>query len=54
MSRYECKDKRGYATKREADIEIYRIITESAGGAVYLRSYKCKYCKFYHLTSSQK
>jgi len=54
MSKWECKNKKQYASKHEASEEIYRIMTESAGGAVDLRYYKCKYCKKYHLTSTIK
>jgi hypothetical protein len=54
MSKWECKQKKQYSSKDEASAEIYRIINDSFGGAVPLRYYKCKYCKKYHLTSSNK
>ena len=54
MSKWECKNKKQYPSKHEASSEIYRIMKESYGGAVDLRYYKCKYCKFFHLTSSTK
>lgn len=54
MSKFQCNNKRQYSNKDEAREEIYRIITESYGGAVNLRYYKCKYCKKYHLTSNIK
>jgi len=52
--KFECKGKRKYETKDEANREIYRLMKESFSNTTNLRSYKCKYCKGYHFTSSNK
>jgi hypothetical protein len=49
--KFECRGKEKYYTKREAEQEIYRIMVESLAGTTGLRTYKCKYCEGYHLTS---
>lgn len=54
MTKWQCKQKKQYNSKEEAGEEIYRIMNESAGGAVELRYYKCKFCKKIHLTSTIK
>ena len=54
MTKWECKNKKQYSSKQSANAEIYRVTIESAGGVVDLRCYKCKFCKKFHLTSSQK
>ena len=52
--KFECKGKEKYNSKEEADREIFRIMYESCGGAIDLRSYKCKYCSGWHFTSNIK
>ena len=54
VSKFVCKTKRQFSTRSEALDEIRRLIEESFGGVVDLRPYKCKYCRFYHLTSFVK
>jgi hypothetical protein len=50
--KFECKGKRQYDTKIEVMKEIHRMMEESYGGFGFLRPYRCKYCKKWHLTSS--
>jgi len=54
MSKWECKNKRQYTSKEEAGAAINRMNQESYGGVTDLRFYKCKFCKKFHLTSSQR
>jgi hypothetical protein len=54
MNKKECRVKKQYDTKYDASREIYRLMVESAGGISNLRYYKCRFCKKFHLTSSQK
>ncbi len=50
-SKFECKGKKPYDSKDEANKEIYRMMVESLFNTTFLRSYKCKYCHKWHLTS---
>jgi hypothetical protein len=53
--KFECQGKRQYASKDEALREIHRMMEESFGGeGGYLRHYKCKHCKYWHLTDTSK
>ena len=47
-----CKGKVRYETKDAAYLAIYNQMVESRGGSTILRTYKCKFCKGFHLTSS--
>lgn len=49
--KFECKGKRFFEKKDEANREIYRIMNESFSNTTFLRSYKCKFCKGFHFTS---
>lgn len=51
-SKFECKGKRQYDSKKEIMKDILRMMNESYGGFGFLRPYRCKYCKKWHLTSS--
>jgi hypothetical protein len=53
MQKFECQGKRPFDSKDEADREIYRMMVESFSNTTFLRSYRCKYCKKFHLTSKQ-
>ena len=50
-SKFECKGKRLFDTKWEVMTEILRMMDESYGGFGFLRPYRCKYCKGWHMTS---
>lgn len=52
--KFECKGKRQFETKDEVMAEILRMMDESAGGFGFLRPYKCKHCKAWHMTSYDK
>ncbi len=49
--KWECQGKEQFDSKEEAMEHIFYMIEESYGGYVFLRPYKCKYCKSWHLTS---
>ena len=52
--KFECKGKKPYNTRNDVNKEIYRIMVESLSNNAFLRSYKCKYCKKWHLTNNDK
>ena len=52
--KFECKDKQPYDTKEDAMKAIASMVNESYGGIVELRTYKCKNCHKWHLTSKIK
>jgi hypothetical protein len=54
ITKFECKDKKRFSTKEQANEHIYTLVMESLGGVIELRPYKCKHCKGYHLTSKVK
>ena len=49
--KWECKNKEQYESKEKALEHIFLMNEESFGGHTFLRPYKCKYCKAWHLTS---
>ena len=49
--KWECQGKEQFDSKEEAMDHIWYMIEESYGGYTFLRPYKCKYCKGWHLTS---
>jgi len=53
-SKFECRGKHRYESKRDVLIDIQIRIADSYGGVVDLRPYKCKYCKSWHMTSNTK
>lgn len=52
--KFECRGKRQYDSRDSANKDIYDMMVESLQNTTFLRSYKCKYCKKWHLTSSTK
>lgn len=46
-----CARKRKYETERIAQKDANSMMNEYGG---FLRPYKCKFCKKYHLTSQEK
>lgn len=51
-SKFECKDKKRYAKKEDAEYEIFMFMVEAYQNYTLLRTYKCKFCKGWHLTSN--
>ena len=51
MKKIECQGKDSYESKDDANRRIFELLLDSYGGVVDLRSYKCKHCGKYHLTS---
>ena len=51
--KFECNGKRQYNSKDDANREIYRMMVESFSNTTFLRPYKCRFCKSWHLTSRE-
>lgn len=50
-----CQGKVPYKRKEDALLKIHQTIKESFGGVgADLRPYRCRYCGFWHLTSTDK
>lgn len=53
-TKWECRGKHRYKSRKECWIDIQIRIAESYGGVVDLKPYKCKFCKDWHMTSQIK